>query len=181
MSQASALSMRRHGLRARVAIRKMESRRQQSRAVSRGQGCQGCPQSAEGHASQEILVKEIRDAEIKQLRPHPEIPLITLLRLVHLGIACLAGILGRRGRIDRSSPSSVPGRNPASTSCRCTDRASTRGRLPGPAPAPARCAKPSGRRRGIERPKGLRARDTLDPYGAALACGVMVTMVCRVR
>src|SRR5580700_5528869 len=44
-----------------------------------------------------------------EMRLHAEIPLVSLLRLMHLGIACLVGIFGRRRRID---------------DCRIDDRAS---------------------------------------------------------
>src|SRR6202030_3495060 len=42
---------------------------------------------------------QLRAAVYPKMRFHPEIPLVSLLRLMHLGIARLVGILGRRRRI----------------------------------------------------------------------------------
>jgi hypothetical protein len=45
-------------------------------------------------------VDQLAAAVHPDMRFHPEIPLVALLRLVHLGIACLVGILGRGRCID---------------------------------------------------------------------------------
>jgi hypothetical protein len=45
-------------------------------------------------------VDQLGAAVDAEMRLHAEIPLVALLRLMHLGIARLVGILGRRGRID---------------------------------------------------------------------------------
>jgi IS5 family transposase len=44
-------------------------------------------------------VDQLGAAVHPQMRLHAEIPLVALLGLVHLGVACLVGILGRRRRI----------------------------------------------------------------------------------
>ena len=45
-------------------------------------------------------VDQLAAAVDAEMRLHAEIPLVALLRLMHLGIARLLGILGRTGRID---------------------------------------------------------------------------------
>src|SRR6201993_2030318 len=57
-----------------------------------------------------------------EMRLHPEIPLVALLRLMHLGIACLVGILVDDGALMIVASTIVPVAtfSPFDAKCRCT-------------------------------------------------------------
>src|SRR5207248_8837069 len=59
-----------------------------------------CPANS---ATYTIKIRTLSAAVHAQMRLHAEIPLVSFLRLVHLGVARLFGILGRRRRIDDRS------------------------------------------------------------------------------
>src|SRR5208282_1052718 len=52
-------------------------------------------------------------------RLHPEIPLLALLRLVHLRITLLLAVLGRGGRMDNGRVHDRAGRDPHSPALKC--------------------------------------------------------------